>query len=311
MEHYVTLFDSAFLPQGLALHESLEMHAGEYMLWVLCMDNATHDVLKKLRLPNMRLFRLADVETADLVRIKPGRTQAEYCWTLTPFTLALVFAADPNIARATYIEADLWLLGSPAPIFREFDSSGGHVLITRHAFAAEHDQSAMSGTYCVQFMTFTRVGGESVRNWWQERCLEWCFARLEDGKFGDQKYLDDWPTRFPEQVHVLEHPEWTLAPWNATRFPYGEGVFYHFHGLRLERQRRVHLGGYPLPPVLIRYVYEPYLEALRRAAAALEGVGFQLKPQRESPAGLRSFVARLAAVYAERWRLNLGKARSL
>jgi hypothetical protein len=34
MEHYVTLFDSLFLPQGLALHMSMERHAGVYTLWI-------------------------------------------------------------------------------------------------------------------------------------------------------------------------------------------------------------------------------------------------------------------------------------
>ena len=29
MEHFVTLFDSLFLPQGLALHMSMERHAGK------------------------------------------------------------------------------------------------------------------------------------------------------------------------------------------------------------------------------------------------------------------------------------------
>ena len=47
MEHYVTLFDSLFLPQGLALHMSMERHAGNYTLWILCIDDAVHDVLTK------------------------------------------------------------------------------------------------------------------------------------------------------------------------------------------------------------------------------------------------------------------------
>ena len=50
MEHYVTLFNNLFLPQGLALHASMERHAGTYTLWILCMDNETHDFLAQLAL---------------------------------------------------------------------------------------------------------------------------------------------------------------------------------------------------------------------------------------------------------------------
>jgi hypothetical protein len=83
MEHYVTLFDALYLPQGLTLHASLQRHAGTYTLWILCVDEQTHSILTWLRLPNVRLLRAADVETEELLAVKPARTRGEYCWTLT------------------------------------------------------------------------------------------------------------------------------------------------------------------------------------------------------------------------------------
>ena len=50
MEHYVTLFDSLFLPQGLALHISMERHLKDYTLWILCVDDQAHEILSKLNL---------------------------------------------------------------------------------------------------------------------------------------------------------------------------------------------------------------------------------------------------------------------
>ena len=85
MEHYVTLFDSLFLPQGLGLHISMERHAGPYNLWVLCVDDGAFEVLERMKLPNVRLLQLSELETEELIRVKAGRTRAEYCWTLTPF----------------------------------------------------------------------------------------------------------------------------------------------------------------------------------------------------------------------------------
>ena len=58
--------------------------------------------------------------------------------------------------------------------------------------------------------------GIAALRWWHDRCVEWCYQRFEDGKFGDQKYLDDWPDRFAG-VHVVDHPGVGLAPWNVSR----------------------------------------------------------------------------------------------
>ena len=282
MEHFVTLFNSLFLPQGLALHRSMERHVREYVLWILCVDDETYDVLKRLALPNVRLLKLSDLETPELLAVKPDRTVAEYCWTLTPFAPRFVFEADSTVQRVTYIDADLWFRKHPKPIFDELDASGKQVLITDHAYAPEHDQSATSGQFCVQFMTFTRDSGETVRNWWAERCIEWCFARVEDGKFGDQKYLDDWPDRFGPLVHVLQDKERALAPWNAMRFPYGNAVFYHFHGLRIISKDRMYVGQWPIPIVVQSNVYKAYFLDLKWAISTLEKISFHWSSQRKS-----------------------------
>lgn len=279
MEHYVTLFDSAFLPQGLALQASLERHGRPYTLWILCVDADAFRVLTRLDLPHVRLLSLDQLETDELRRVKPTRTRGEYCWTLTPFAPRFVFEADSTVRRVTYLDADLWFRGSPLPIFREFEASGKSVLITDHEYAPEFDQSATSGKYCVQFMTFVQEKSERVRQHWEAQCLEWCYARFEANKFGDQKYLDEWPQRFPDDVYVLQNGRLLLAPWNAVRGVAGCTVLYHFQGLRLNADRVRFSPDYHLPAAVIRELYEPYVDELRTAVRTLESVGWSLRDQ--------------------------------
>lgn len=293
MEHFVTLFNSLFLPQGLALHASMERHIRDYVLWILCVDDDAYDVLGRLYLPHVQLLKLSELESPELLSVKKNRTIAEYCWTLTPFAPRFVFESNHYVERVTYIDADLWFLKSPKKIFDELDVSGKHVLITDHGYSPEYDQTAFSGQYCVQFLTFTRSGGEVVRQWWEDRCIEWCFDRLEDGKFGDQKYLDHWPERFGDLVHVLQDFQLTLAPWNASRFPYSGGIFFHFHGLRLISQSKVETSNYYLPIVLQKYVYAPYLQDLRAAIGRIVLTGFSFVPQAKRTSLVRRFFRRL------------------
>jgi hypothetical protein len=281
MEHYVTLFDSLFLPQGLALHISMERHVTDYNLWILCVDDSAYEVLTKLNLPNVRLLKLSDIETEELKGVKADRTKGEYCWTLTPFAPRFVFEADPTVQRVTYLDADLWFRKKTDPIFEEFDASGKNVLITEHAYAPEYDHKLrQSGRYCVQFMTFTRTEGEKVRKWWEERCIEWCYDRHEDGKFGDQKYLDDWPDRFEKNVHVLQQPELLLAPWNALLFSYSKSLVYHFHGLKLLNGNKLLTHSYyGIPKMTIKKIYTPYITDIGYSLCLLKEKGYNSQSQ--------------------------------
>lgn len=258
-EHYVTLFDSVFLPQGLALHHSLLEHGGDCVLWVLCLDDACFQTLQRLDLPKMRLLDLAELETEELLAVKPSRTKAEYCWTLTPWSIQWALAFDQSIDRITYLDADMYFLKSPQPIFNDFESSQKAVLITDHSYAPEYDQSPVSGRFCVQFVSFCRYSGFGVLSYWRDLCLEWCFSRVEEGRFGDQKYLEAFSKRFPNLIY--EHGPSSLfqAPWNASYYPFSRAIVFHFHGLRVIDKRQIFLSNRYIPKPCLDYVYKPYV----------------------------------------------------
>lgn len=313
MEHYVTIFDSLFLPQGIALHRSIERHCDFYTLWILCVDQEAFNSIEHLKLPNIRPLNLIDLEGAELKLIRSTRTLREYCWTLTPISARFVFEADQSVRRITYLDADTWFRKNPKPIFQELNASSKGVLITDHAYAPEYDVSVESGQYCVQFVSFDRNLGESVRAWWEDHCKEWCYAKAEDGKFGDQKYLDQWPILFEDIVHVAQNKEWFLAPWNATRFPHGNAIFWHFQGLRLIKNGnrwKAFYGTYPLPRVVREYIYAPYLKDLRYAIDLLVKndipVASQFKLTYRSQ--LKNF---MRGILDLRWRANQNLQRNL
>lgn len=274
VEQFVTCFDLYFLPQGLALYHSLQSHFDSFVLWVVCLDRKTFEALNQSCLPKVKLIYIGEMENDQLLSLKSTRSKAEYIWTLSPFIPKWVFQSDPSIERVTYLDADMYFFGDPTPIFEEFELSGKDVLITEHAFDKEYDQSALLGRFCVQFIIYKRDGCELVRKWWEDRCLEWCFNRWEDGKFGDQKYLDQWPILFPEKIHILTNLGYILAPWNSSLYPSSTMILWHFHGFRLLTNSRILLHSrYRISDDIDRKVYIPYAKA----------VASQLKPDIYSP----------------------------
>jgi hypothetical protein len=301
-EHFVTLFDSNFLPMGMSLHDSLISHGQPFHLWILCMDELVEKQLERISLPYVTLMPLREVETKELCEVKPGRTRGEYCWTITPFTFQAVFDRDQSVQRVTYLDADLFFFSSPRILLRELDESGKHVLITEHAYAPKYNYwSALSGRFCVQFLTCRRtVEAQRVMQWWRERCLEWCFAHSEEGKFGDQKYLDSWPGLFGDGVHIVQQKEKTLAPWNVyfyekLRNGRLDAVFYHFHGLRIVSPNKVRIcDNYRIGDDGL-LLYNCYLEVMGKVAGMLLALGMTLPYKRErfSPMGtIRSVLNR-------------------
>lgn len=302
-EHFCTLFDHHFLPQSLALYESLQRHAPGSCLWVLCLDQQVQLQLAQLALPNLATISLLDVETAhpELLQARSNRNWREYCWTLSPFIHQAVLDRQPQALRVTYLDADLYFFASPSILLAELDQAGKHVLITEHAYDPRHDLTVTNGRFCVQFVTFDRSqAARQVMLWWRERCLEWCYERCETDRFGDQKYLDQWPRLFGSAVHIVTQVQHTLAPWNIEYFHRQargkiEPVFYHFHGLRMINPGKIHLVDDYRIPSSGRRLYQQYLQALARARdlMAQHGMPLPVLPPRRMPTWKQRMKARL------------------
>ena len=68
------------------------------------------------------------------------------------------------------------------------------VLIVEHRFPQGQGDPASYGTYNVGILGFRNdAAGRACLQWWRERCLEWCYDRVEAGKYADQKYRN-FPT---------------------------------------------------------------------------------------------------------------------
>lgn len=258
------------------MYRSLERHDRDFRLHILCMDELAYDMLQRLALPKAELIRLQDFESPALLSVKSDRSVAEYCWTCVPSLPAYLFELYPSIRFVTYLDADLLFFSSLDPIYEEIGGSSS--VIVEHRFSPRFMPAIVNGKYNVQWVSFRRDAyGLETLYWWREKCIEWCYYRLEENRLGDQKYLDVWPQKF-KGVHELQHIGAGTAPWNYSNYSIHEQggqvwiddcplIFFHFHSYRMLS------GGRSVPmPVIYRddgvfpeSIYNRYAVALQEA----------------------------------------------
>jgi hypothetical protein len=161
--------------------------------------------------------------------------------------------------------------------------NGKNVLISEHRFSLlpKLYEEERAGRFCVQFMTFTNERSSlTILNEWKNQCIGWCYAKHEDGKFGDQKYLEAWPGKY-ENVHILQHNGGGLAPWNIARYRiiYSNNeialiyrkseqefapVFYHYQFVKSIGKGFYDIGWYFLGSAVKSTFYEPYISDLEK-----------------------------------------------
>ncbi len=285
MLNFCTLFDSSYIHYGLALYESLTKQCKSFHLYIYAFDKGCYDYFSKAGFRHLTIVKLSDFEDPELLKIKPTRTKGEYCWTCTPSII--LYSIDKfNLDCCIYVDSDIYLFNDPQLLVDEMGDKS--VLITKHRYTPTYNLSEESGIYCVQFMVFKNdENGRIVLNWWRDRCIEWCYARHEDGKFGDQKYLDDWLTRF-DGVHSLEYLGGGVAPWNIEQYDFlnengtlkgieltsgykFDLIFYHFHSLRLYKHgiSLVTSESYGITPNNFKMIYQTYIKKIDAYAAKL------------------------------------------
>lgn len=272
--NFCTEFDKNYLYKGLSLYYSLkDFLKDDFILWILCFDNLTYEILSKLHKKQIKLIKLEEFENEDLKRVKKERTFAEYAWTCTS-NLILFLLKNKDVYSITYLDADLYFFDSPKSIFDEIGDAS--LAIIEHNFSENRKHfEKVAGRFNVSIV-YAKKNEDGIRaiKWWADKVIEWCYDRYEDGKFGDQKYLDEFPNLFP-YVYVIENKGINVSPWNMSSYHiekkddkiYVNGqplIFFHFHRFYiLNDEKYIPASRYYIPKKTRQYIYEPYWERIK------------------------------------------------
>lgn len=272
MMNFCTYFDSYYMLKGLGLYASLARVTNDFHLYVMAIDKECFEKLASLHLEHMTIELLSDIETPELLAVKPTRSRGEYCWTCGPSAI-YHFLTKYNLETITYLDSDLMFMTDPKIVFDEVGSAS--VAITEQGLGEKAARTY--GKYCVQYMTFRNdEDGLGALSWWRDSCIVWCFQKLEATRYADQKYLDEFPKRW-NHVHVIQNLGVGIAPWNMHRYFYKDSsflygnkeyplVFFHFHGVKVEIIDNIlHISSlhHELNDILIKKFYQPYAYLLK------------------------------------------------
>lgn len=290
MRYFCTCFDQFFLPRGLALYASLRRYCNAFTLYVFCHDHETFDYFTKHPHEGLVPIPISDVEISQpvLQEARANRSRIEFYFTCTPALPLHIFGMYHHIDLISYIDADFFFYSSPESLYREFANGSIGIIAHRYAFGAR--RFGKFGIYNVGWLMFRRDDQAlSCLRWWRDRCIEWCYDRYEDGKFADQKYLDEWPDRF-KGVVVLEHKGVNVAGWNIRNYRITEQdgmicidgiplICFHFAGFKEVRPYIYKTGfaGFFMWPsrIVRRKIFEPYIQTLSKFGS--ESIGRRIR----------------------------------
>jgi predicted SAM-dependent methyltransferase len=276
--YYYTCFDVNYLVKGLALIESINQHENcDFEIYIVCLDQATQTYLRQLGLSNIKTLLLADIERDDihLQVAKQNRSQVEYYWSLKATLAIYLIRQHPEIDAIFYLDADLYFFSSPDPLWQAIENKSA--LIHEHGFAPEQAFLSKYGKFNAGMIGFRNDPiGVNILHWWRKHCLKWCHARLENGKFGDQLYLNQLPRTF-DRVSVVDNIGVGVAPWNHIQYEFcldqsgcalvngTKIVFYHFHSLIFIEPEIITPSQHTSNPIteeILRFCFLPYINTL-------------------------------------------------
>ena len=272
MMNFCTLFDSNYASKGIALYLSLEQQTDNFVLYVMGMDRKCQEILNTIGFKHMIVECIDDVDSPELAEAKSNRSRAEFCWTCGSF-FTDYFLHKYNLPDITYLDSDLMFFSSPQVVFDELERKNASVGLASHFM-----KYPLFGKYCVQYVYFKNdKDGSDCLRWWRDECLKWCYSRVEDGKYGDQKYLDYFADKF-NHVCEIENRGVGVAYWNMNDNSYKDGytyykgqkwptVFFHYSGINVQVKDGVMTFKHTmyLTDVIRKTFIEPYADLMKEA----------------------------------------------
>lgn len=281
--HLSTIFDSNYLIKAITLYKSALEYVPDCQFSFLCLDDESKKILDELKLPNLQTNIISDLKNIELEKVRQSRTRGEFAFTAKSNYLAyLIKTTEYSFGDIIiWADADILFYSSAKQLINEV-LRGHSIIRTSHKFKTDKEYlNEKVGKYNAG-MIFFKIDENSKQciQEWSKQCIDWCFHRLEDGKLGDQMYLNDWHNKY-KGVYDLPHKGVNTGTWNinnykvtnvANRFYLDNEILicYHFHGIKTSLHRnRIKI--YPIS-IYHKDIYNVYTKALYQALKLVQTI---------------------------------------
>jgi len=262
MRIYCTITDLNYLKRVLALHYSMDKWCGPHRLYVLGLGGKCREILGRLKLPNLKVVAVKEVETPAWWAMRSVLGHSEWIWGLKANWMLKVLESEEHV---TYVDGDCCFFGSDSELVDAIGSA--HLALTPHRFSLKYAHYIKNGVFNAGLI-YADCTQRSCLKAWDDLCLH-----SRRGHLTGQIHLDDWPKRWGAKS--INHEGINLAPWNQRQYGYGEMgavrtvnlkpiVLYHFHGGLTTV--------YPIVDFLRRTLYVEYGKMLRQMEIRMEEV---------------------------------------
>ena len=245
---------------------------------MICMDDKSYKYLNDNPLNNVQIIHIKELEKKfPLLKIaKLNRNRIEYFFTCSPAVCNYVMDQFDFIDSITYLDADLYFFSDPKKVFDEIENNS--IAIIEHRFHWTTKRQLKYGRFNVGWITFKNdIEGKKCLKQWMENCLDWCYQKVEKDRFGDQKYLNRWPSLY-KNLYVIQNKGANVAIWNIPNYHLSfkedkifidnqQLIFYHFANIdQINKSTfntnlsRVFIN---LKGILLNKIYIPYLRELK------------------------------------------------
>lgn len=263
-----TNFYANYLYHCLPQYYSLEKTSKNFTWWVLCMDTDIYKIIKKLKLKYAQPINLSDVENKNLLKVKKNRNKGEYSWTLKSAFINYLFQ-EKKLKSVLYLDGDIFFFNDVKYVFEEVKNKS--IAISPHRFPEKLvGREKETGVFNAGVI-YLKNDAEGIKalERWRQQCLNWCYWKLENGKLGDQMYLNEWPKLYKNLLQ-FSHKGINLAPWNISECKISMKknklyiddqllIFYHFHQFKIYKNYSFQQSiGYHIPEKVKQLIYFPY-----------------------------------------------------
>lgn len=259
------------------LYNSLNKYDTDFQFFFICQSKDAKSLLELMRLEKAVILDIEQVEKQDseLAIVKATRNNKEYSWTSKGSILLYLFNNYPELDHLLWLDSDIIFYSSPEPIFNQLNNCS--VLLTKERFPEKYmDLNNIYGIFNTGLMGFKKNANSlKYLQTFRWKCIDWCYDRVEPGKWSDQMYINYWPWLY-QDIKVIEDIGINVTGWNVQEksvhkidneiyINSNKLIFFHFSGFRYNNYNEYDLCCYiHLPKDAIRLIYIPYVTAYRK-----------------------------------------------